>query len=153
MKSIDMFSSADSRKKNEKIFLEERHVPEGDAVSPHVISLWSNKNLPEKETEKKHEKDLKTIEDLFRGAGRIPDKSILKYETQHEKDVEKIESLFKGTGKIPHEEYSTLENSEYSAPSSNEQFDNIKNAKMDYPDSFSPRKKKQGFFRNFAFWD
>jgi hypothetical protein len=155
MKSLDMFSSADSRKKNKKIFLEQKNIPEGDALSPYIVSLWSNKNLPIKEIQKKHEKTLSQIEDLFKSKSIAKDSSTYKKE-KDEKELKEIENLFKGSGKIPEQdvlENHNLKGMDANIPSVNKQLEAIKNSKIDYPDNFSPRIKKQGFFRNFSFWD
>ena len=170
MKSTDMFLSANERKKQENpivLNIPSLEKPKGLAPSPFVVSLWDSKEMPKivktsQRTDDKnnaivntlnenYDEELETIENLFRGNGRI----------QYHAKSSFIDNNYKKSSYLSQTENKEKRTEFYSKnipkkikiPSRKEQIEKIKQSKDEYSAIFKkPSQNNGGFFRNFAFW-
>jgi len=143
MKSTDMFLSATERVFSQiLIILSSSLKPKGLAPSPFVISLWEENKLPEKKENETHEEELQTIDNLFRGNGRIKYNNPSLSKNEVSDSFEEIQNIY--SQNLP---------KKIRIPSRSEQLEKIKQSKNEYSAIFkTPSPGTGGFFRNFAFW-
>lgn len=168
-----MFFSAEDRKKSEtpiQIIHSSSVQPKGLAPSPFIVSLWEGEKIPtfqnikknviQSKTEKENnisplsfdeDEELQTIENLFRGNGRIEYNA-----TSQKRNDENFVQQYEEQNKKREDEQLYSKNiapKKIRIPSREEQLQKMKNSKKDYSIIFNkPSQKNNSFFRNFAFW-
>ena len=140
MKSTDMFPSEESRKEcGLPTSLSPQRNPSGIAPSPFVVSLWEEKQIPKAKKSEIEDKELQSIEDLFRGNGRI----------EHNEYIPPA-SIFT-TDTAPYK--ATQNPKQIIIPSREEQLKKAQKSRNEYSAVFQkPSISQGGFFRNFGFW-